>query len=82
MKTINIVGWKPGFLKISFAKILQENLEISLFDAKEMVERIMKGVPISVEIQDERVESFLITAEKLGAACSLVSEFNNDAKKS
>jgi ribosomal protein L7/L12 len=48
--TVKIIGWRPGFEKVSHTKVLQELCNLSLSDAKNMTDRVLAGRVVEVEV--------------------------------
>jgi len=72
MATVRIAGWKPGFKKISHAKLLQAYAGLGIAAAKEMTDRVSEGGTVDVNIDDHRVEEFLDRLRELGALTARV----------
>jgi len=49
---LNIVGWREGLLKISMNHVLQEHLSLGLKDAKDCVDGVLAGKPVSFTLED------------------------------
>ncbi|MGJ7610357.1 MULTISPECIES: hypothetical protein [unclassified Variovorax] len=66
MKSVKLTGWKVGLKKISLAKVIQDALGGSIFDAKKIVEKVLQGEIISLEIPNEVFEDFIKYAQQAG----------------
>ncbi|TKR30353.1 hypothetical protein FCE95_09475 [Luteimonas gilva] len=67
MKTIRIYGWEPGFNKVEMTKLLREELGSSLFDAKEMVDKIVSCEQIEISVNPESIERITYKLDQLKA---------------
>lgn len=70
MKRIKIRSWKKDFSKVKFNKLLQKHCKISLKSAKSIVDRILIGECVQVDVVDG-VEDFLNASSSLGALASI-----------
>lgn len=48
-----IIGWKPGFRKISTTQLLQKHAMMGLRQAKEAVDRVLAGERVSITLENE-----------------------------
>ena len=47
---IRIIGWEEGFKKVSLNKILRENYEFNIKEAKEFVDKILRREQVTLEV--------------------------------
>jgi len=69
--TLFIEGWKIGFNKVAFTKMLQQELHFSLTVAKGMTDQILEGRKLAVNvpgnIPDLDIKRINSIAQSLGA---------------
>ena len=67
-RQILLDGWEPGIRKISLNHLLQEEGGMSLSEAKKVVDNLLSGQDVQIEIaSDSQARHFLQEARKLGA---------------
>lgn len=74
MKSVKLTGWRVGLKKISLAKTIQDAVGGSIFDAKKIVEKVLSGEDVHLEITDEAFEGFLENAKQAGAILEVAPE--------
>jgi ribosomal protein L7/L12 len=62
-----IEGWNEGFNKVSFTKLLQQEMGASLSTAKDMTDRILEGKPVTVNVVEKDADRIASLAEERGA---------------
>lgn len=68
MPHILVSGWKPGFQKVPFTKLLQETAELELPEAKRITDLVLSGQCVELDMPTEAiVTSFRSRASDLGA---------------
>ncbi len=67
MKRIVVSGWKTGFNKIGFTKFLRAEFGHSLSTAKGITDGVLKYQPVTLEIDDVRLERILSELTELRA---------------
>ena len=70
MTTILLSGWKVGFEKVKFIRLLQESLNYSLSEAKGMTDRLLDRGTVTLQVPEAEVEGLLLSMNKLGAKCA------------
>jgi len=65
---LTIEGWREGFKKISFTKLLQREAGLGLADAKHVTDEVLENKPIRVRVPTNRRDSFIDEAKALGIA--------------
>jgi ribosomal protein L7/L12 len=63
---LTIEGWREGFLKISFIKLLQREAGFGLAEAKHATDELMDDKPIRVRVPTNRCDGFIAEAKALG----------------
>jgi hypothetical protein len=72
MTKITLKGWKPGLRKISLTRLLQEYAELSLIDARGIVDRLLEGEHVTIIISSRiAAEAFIQRAVEIGAMAEL-----------
>lgn len=64
---ITVTGWKPGFNKVQFNKLLRSHASLSLSEAKDKVDLLLKGGEVKVPVAQELEAEFCEKAKELGA---------------
>lgn len=67
MKKVLITGWKPGFNKVQFNRLIRECSGFGLAEAHRMVCSLTEGKVLSLEISNEKLDYFCKEAKELGA---------------
>lgn len=67
MRKVTIVGWVTGFNPVALNHLLQISCSHSLREAKDVVDKILRGEVVTIYVLDGR--QFCDEAEKLGAKC-------------
>lgn len=73
-RNLVIEGWREGFNKVAFTKLLQQELGLPLSAAKGMTDQILEGKSIAVSVTDEDRERITSLAQSLGAIVRTASE--------
>ena len=63
---LTIEGWREGFLKISFAKLLQREAGFGLAEAKQATDEVLDDKAILVRVPTDRRDGFIAEAKALG----------------
>jgi ribosomal protein L7/L12 len=72
MQEVMMIGWKPGLRKISLSHLLQELTDLSMAEAKEYVDRLLRGEKVTVVMTSSSIaEDFSKRASDLGAIIEL-----------
>jgi hypothetical protein len=75
MIEIHFTGWRPGFQKVRFNKLLRDELQIPLADAFDVVSAILENHPVTLRITNASdAETVLRQAEALGVIGSISPE--------
>lgn len=75
MKKITFIGWKPGFNKVDMTKLLRNSADVSLGDAKKIVDSILEGKHVSIQVELEEVAIIIFNeAAALGAIVEIASQ--------
>lgn len=73
MIQIRFTGWKPGLRKVTLDKLLREKVPMPLADAKRVVDRMLEGEEVVVEVDSSTNASDLVVqARDAGAICEQV----------
>ena len=72
MSTVLISGWKTGFQKVAFTRLMKSELGLSLTPAKRITDRIMDGEMVELEVPDEQVDRLIAAMAQLGAKFEVV----------
>lgn len=56
---IKITNWKEGFKKVGFNKYLRNNYGFSIAGAKQIVDQILSGQEIILEIQESEFDDIV-----------------------
>jgi ribosomal protein L7/L12 len=67
MKTIVIFGWKVGFQKVEFTKLLRHELGYSLSEAKFKTDAVLENQHIELRLHKAEIEQVLFKLNQLGA---------------
>jgi len=66
-KTLMIRGWRVGFQKVEFTKMLQRELGLRLSEAKGVTDRVLMNELIELPISDLDLKRVTAAAVELGA---------------
>lgn len=66
MKNVKIIGWNKGFNKVQFTLLLRGQVGYSLSAAKHIVDEILSGSVVNVEIEESYFFEFIEKAKQLG----------------
>ena len=67
MDHVTIGGWNVGFNPVAFNHLLRSSSSFSLREAKQIVDRILQGETLGIDVADGSL--FCENATKLGAKC-------------
>jgi hypothetical protein len=71
---VRVVGWREGFMKISFTHLLMERCGMGLAEAKHALDKVLYGGEITVTLHHEvDAERFCADATALGAVVERVT---------
>lgn len=70
MKRIRVSGWKVGFRKVSFTKLLMD-YNISLSEAKEITDKVLDNLEVSILVESSRAHEFIEKASELKISCEI-----------
>lgn len=62
-----VEGWKIGFNKVAFTKLLQQEMALSLASAKEMTDQILDGKQITLAVSESELNRISDAMSDLGA---------------
>ena len=71
MATVLVTGWLPGFQTVSAIQLLAHTGQLGLREAQRMIELLLSGEPIQLEVQTDRDASTL--ASRLVGLGAIVS---------
>jgi hypothetical protein len=72
MTTIRLTGWRVGLRKVSLTKLLQEKARLPLVRAKHLVDEILEGRPVTVDLPEcENPRDVSNAIRELGASCEV-----------
>jgi ribosomal protein L7/L12 len=67
MSTVKLVGWKPGFRKVSNTKIIREYTGYGLAEAKKCTDDILKNKEVIIaNLSDQTAKQLLEEVAKIG----------------
>jgi hypothetical protein len=66
-RNLVIDGWRVGFNKVAFTKLLQQELNLSLSVAKGMTDQVLEGKSVAISVANEDKERVASLAQGLGA---------------
>jgi hypothetical protein len=78
MATVEIHGWREGFLKISCTNLLRDRLGLGLREAKACTDRILDGEFVTLSIADRQVAVRLAEELRALGADATVTEHEAD----
>jgi|HubBroStandDraft_6_1064221.scaffolds.fasta_scaffold506844_2 hypothetical protein len=64
-QVVYLRGWQPGFNKVAFTKLMQEEVGVSLQAAKNLTDRLVAGETVIVWVRD--LSTTINQARGLGA---------------
>lgn len=77
MNDVKLVGWKPGFLKVSFTALIREYAGLSLSQAHQSTIDLTEGRVVVIRCQDiVAAKEFAARATKIGAIVEDVDEYS------
>jgi len=72
MRNVRLTGWREGMRKISLTKFLQAELGLSLAASKQVVDDVLEGRQVLLDIPLAQDANELAQAiRKLGASCTI-----------
>jgi len=78
MATIILIDWREGLEKVSLTKLQNELLEITLFESKKNVDKLLEGETVRIEmIEMKKAVLFIEKAKIIGAICEIEGIENN-----
>jgi hypothetical protein len=72
MNNVNITGWQVGFNKIEFTKLLREDFNFSLSQAKKNTDNLLEGKIIQLSFNENKKNKLINKLNKLEVNYSLV----------
>jgi hypothetical protein len=73
MIQIRFTGWQPGLQKVKLDKLLRDRVPMRLADAKRIVDRLLDGQEVYVQVESETAASEIVaSARSAGAICERV----------
>lgn len=82
MRYIVLGNWKPGFNKVSMNRLLRDQSRLRLSAAKAVVDRLLEGEEVTVEVGDEMVDDFIEAAKQVGVEARAVDDVARDDPRS
>lgn len=82
MRQIVLSRCKPGFNKISMNHVLRDRARLSLSGAKTVVDRVLMGEEVLVEVADETVDDFIEDAKQCGVEARAIDHVTADDPRS
>ena len=71
---VQVTGWRVGAQTVSAIQVIQTASQTRLADAKELVEKVLSGVPVIVNVADAESARRLVAAlEGLKFDCHLMT---------
>jgi ribosomal protein L7/L12 len=67
MRRIVLGNWKPGFNKVAMNHLLRDYTPLGLAGAKAVVDRMLEGQDVALDLDDETADDFIQAAKQLGA---------------
>ena len=74
MSAIRLVGWLPGFNKIGLNYMLRSNFEMSLSEAKRMVDMVLEKECVKLVVHPEDISLIVAKLEELKVCYELLDE--------
>jgi ribosomal protein L7/L12 len=71
MTTLLVSGWRVGFNKVEFTKLLRTGLGYSLSRAKRTTDAVLDAGAVELQVPDGEAEGLLATMDELGAVCGV-----------
>ena len=72
MARVVFIGWQPGVQTVSLAKLLRQELGVTLKLAIGYVDRIVAGEEVEVKVSTfAKAETLVVEASKLGAQAKI-----------
>ena len=62
-----VEGWKIGFEKVAFTKLLQQEMGLSLSSAKDMTDQVLDGKQIALAVSESELNRVSDAMSSLGA---------------
>jgi hypothetical protein len=67
LRRVVLSNCKPGFNKVGMNHLLRDHSPLTLSGAKAVVDRMLEGQDVAVDLNDEMVDDFVDAARQLGA---------------
>jgi hypothetical protein len=67
MRKLILSGWNVGFDKVGLTKLLRNDLEYSLSQAKEITDAVLEGQSVSLDLKEDQVEQMALKLNALHA---------------
>ena len=74
MATVEITGWRPGFLKVSCTKTLRAAAGLGLGQAKAITDGVLCNEPQRVQVPDSEAHQLVFSLRELGAKAEVIGE--------
>jgi hypothetical protein len=82
MRYVVLGNWKPGFNKVIMNRLLRDQSRLTLSGAKAVVDRLLEGEEVTVEVGDERVDDFIEAAKQMGVEARAIDDMARDKPRS
>ena len=79
-RNLVIEGWRVGFNKVAFTKLLQQELNLSLSVAKDMTDQVLEGKSVAISVTNEDRERVASLAQGLGAIVRAASALEDQCQ--
>lgn len=82
MRRIVLSHFKAGFKKVDMNHVLRDRARLSLSEAKAVVDQILVGEEVAVEIADEKLDDFIEAACRCGVEARATEQPASDEPRS
>lgn len=82
MRRIALSNWKAGFKKVAMNHLLRDRAHLTLSKAKMVVDRVLAGEEVEVEVDDETVDDFIENAKQCGVDARSIDRIAKDDSRS
>ena len=72
MRRVVLSNWKPGFNKVGMNHLVRDYTPLTLAAAKAVVDRLVEGDEVALELHDETADDFVEAAKGLGAEARIM----------
>ncbi|HET6880782.1 MAG TPA: hypothetical protein VFI31_11545, partial [Pirellulales bacterium] len=73
---------EPGFNKVAMNHVLRDRARMTLSSAKAVIDRVLAGEEVAVEVGDETVDDFIVAAKRCGVEARAIDHIASDDPRS